>query len=266
MLNFLSHSDLRFFERIVLKSGNMARKMQLRGFSSARKEDLSIVTDADTSTQKYLVKKISARFKNAAVICEENFDYSINLMDGKKMSIVIDPIDGTAIFSMGLPFWCVSVGVFDGFRPAYGFVYSPVCGLFFRSDDENAFCNGVIIKTDKSIKPESETNVFFASELIKDYDLTAAGKIRNLGSTALHAALVAFNTKSRGIAFVGSGNLWDWAGALPILQKADAGVKYMSGKDIDFSAVAANGCRFPEVMLAYSCESFEPARNMINKR
>lgn len=244
----------------------MALKVQRRGFSSARKKDLSIVTDADTMVQNYLLKKISARFKNAAVICEENFEPDINLMNEKKMSIVIDPVDGTAIFTMGLPFWCVSLGIFDGFKPAYGFIYSPACDLFFKSDDKNAFCNGTIIKTDKSLAPESETNVFFASELIKDYDLAAAGKIRNLGSTALHAALVAHNTKSRGIAFIGGGNLWDWAGALPILEKAGAGAKYMSGNDIDFSAVAANNCRFPEVILAYSTESFEPTGKIIVKR
>jgi len=265
-LSFLSHNDLRFFEKIVLQSGSIARKLQRRGFSSARKKDSSIVTDADTSVQEYLLKKISARFKDAAIICEESFEPDIRLMDEKKMSVVIDPVDGTAIFTMGLPFWCVSLGIFDGFTPAYGFVYSPSCDLFFSSDDKNAFCNGTIIKTDKSLAPESETNVFFASELIKDYYLTTAGKIRNLGSTALHAALVAYNTKSRGIAFVGGGNLWDWAGALPILQKAGAGVKYMSGKDIDFSAVAANSCRFPEVMLAYSTENFEPARKIIAER
>ena len=240
--------------------------MQQRGFSLSRKKDLSIVTDADILIQEYLYRKISARFKDAVVICEEGFEPDINLMDEKKMSVIIDPIDGTAMLTMGLPFWCVSLGIFDGFKPVYGFIYSPACGLFFSNDDGNAFCNGTVIKTDKSLAPESETNVFFASEFIKDYDLAVVGKIRNLGSTALHAALVAYNTKSRGIAFVGGGNLWDWAGALPILQRAGADVKYMSGKDIDFSAIAANGYRFLEVMLAYSSENFEQARKMIVKR
>ncbi|MCL2026492.1 MAG: hypothetical protein FWG92_06785 [Leptospirales bacterium] len=265
-MNFLSYNDLRFFKKIVLKSGNMAHKMQRRGFSLSRKEDLSIVTNADISVHEYLLKKISARFKNAVIVCEENLAPDINLMDEKKMSVIIDPIDGTALFTMGLPFWCVSLGIFDGFRPVYGFIYSPGCGLFFNNDDNSAFCNGTVIKTDKSLAPETETNVFLASELVKEYDLVAAGKVRNLGSTALHAALVAHNTKSRGIAFVGGGCLWDWAGALPILQKAGADVKYMSGKDIDFSEIAANGYLFPEVALAYSAENFEPVRKMIVKR
>jgi myo-inositol-1(or 4)-monophosphatase len=265
-MNILSPSDLRFFAKIVLKAGKKARRIQKHGFSAARKDDASIVTEADTLAQEYLVKKISARFKDAAIICEENFDRSKNLMDKEKLSVIIDPVDGTAVFSMGLPFWCVSVGIFDGFKPAYGFIYSPGCGMFFSNDDHSAFCNGRVIKADKQLAPESETNVFFASDLLKNYELAAPGKIRNLGSTALHAVFIADNKKSRGIAFVGSGNLWDWAAAIPILQKSGAGVKYMSGREIDFSEVAANAYRFPEVMLAYSAHDFESAKKIFKAR
>ena len=262
----LSSKDLQFFKKITFAAGQKASVIQRSGFQSSRKDDTTIVTEADKSTQDYLVKKISNRFKEMNFVYEENFDRNImNMADGK-LTAIIDPIDGTAMFSMNLPFWCVSVGIFSGFEPVYGFIYSPGCNMFFYNDDENALCNEKIITADKSLIPESETNIFFASELIKTYNLTTVGKIRNLGSTALHAVLIANNIASRGLAFIGSGNLWDWAGAIPILAKANCNIKYLSERDVVFKEVAENRYEFPETLLAYSSDDFNLVKQMFELR
>lgn len=262
----LSAKEQQFFKKLVLSAGRKAAKMQRRGFTTMRKSDTTIVTEADRSIQDYLMQKISRHFNNINFVCEENFDPTVMKMSPDVLSVIIDPIDGTAMFSMRLPFWCISVGIFAGLEPKYGFIYSPGCDMLFYNDNRHAFCNGHIITADKSLVPESETNVFFASELIKKYDLAAVGKIRNLGSTALHAALIANNLYSRSLAFIGSGNLWDWAGAIPILMKANCNIRYLSGRNVDFAEIAKNRYMFPETMIAYSSDDFELIQKMFIPR
>ncbi len=249
---FLTSSDIRFFRKAVCRAGLTALRIQKTGFTASRKADSSIVTDADTTVQDMLVKKISRRFPDAAVICEENFDDSVNLMEEGRLSVIIDPVDGTAVFSTGLPCWCVSVGVYSGFRPAAGFVYSPGCGMFFHSDSEHAWLNGKIILSDQKLRPESETSIFLASENIRDMEVKVSGKIRNLGSTALHACLVAASSSTRAMVFLGEGRLWDWAGALPVLEKAGCRTGYLSGKDLDIREIAMNRYRMTEFAAACS--------------
>ena len=137
------------------------------------------------------------------------------------MSAIIDPIDGTAMFSMHLPEWCVSVGIFRGYTPVYGFVYSPGFDMLFYNDDSNAYLNGRPLKADRNISVDNETNIFSASEVSNRFIVDFPGKIRNLGSTALHACLAADNARNRTLAFIGKSNIWDWAGAVPGLKTVE---------------------------------------------
>jgi fructose-1,6-bisphosphatase/inositol monophosphatase family enzyme len=199
-----SRSDLRFLAGTVRRAGNRALAIQRGGFQVNRKSDTSIVTRADTETQDYIISSLSKRFPGINLIHEENFDSSVNSMNPDTLSAIIDPIDGTAMFSMHLPFWCVSLGIFAGYRPLYGFVYSPGCGMFFHNDDKGAFCNDRLVTADKNVPLERETNIFCATEVPREYILSTPGKIRNLGSTALHASLLSDNRRNRTIAFLGT--------------------------------------------------------------
>jgi fructose-1,6-bisphosphatase/inositol monophosphatase family enzyme len=255
-----TQSDFRFLVRTIKKAGKTALTIQRSEFQVNRKSDTSIVTRADTETQDYIINRLTKRFPGINLIHEENFDSSVNSMSPDTLSAIIDPIDGTAMFSMHLPFWCVSLGIFAGYRPLYGFVYSPGCGMFFHNDNNFAFCNGRMVTAEKNVPLERETNIFCATEVPREYILSTPGKIRNLGSTALHASLLSDNRRNRTIAFLGSGFLWDWAGAIPVLLKSGCSLRYLTGREVDFAEVAANGYRFPEIMMAYSHEDLSIVR------
>ena len=101
----------------------------------------SIVTQADIWVQNYLIEKISERFPEFQFISEEKTNHNTDF-SGDKISVIIDPIDGTAMFSMHLPIWCVSIGIFKGYTPLYGFVFSPGSDLLFYNDDNSSYLNG----------------------------------------------------------------------------------------------------------------------------
>ncbi|MFC1670522.1 inositol monophosphatase family protein [Spirochaetota bacterium] len=260
MSHLFNKKDIKFFKSLIIKAGDLAHNIQRENLYVSRKEDSSIVTDADLSVQDLLLNKISRKYKDINFISEESSNNKFNKIDNDEISVIVDPIDGTAMFSMYLPFWCVSVGIFQGYKPVYGFVYSPGSHMLFYNDDEFSYLNNEKVNVRKDLEIERETNIFYASE-VKFHKLNFPGKVRNLGSTALHACLTVDNRRNRVLAFIGKVNLWDWAGAIPIILKANGNIKYLSGKKIDYKEIFNNNFRLTDYAVAYNTDDF----NLIKK-
>lgn len=258
----ISEEDFLFIKDCVHTAGTMAREIQKRDLNPRRKNDQSIVTRADIEVQDFLVREISSRIGGINFIGEEN-----SLRGGKinedTISVIIDPVDGTAMYSMQLPVWAVSVGIFKGFAPKCGFVYSPSSDMYFYSDGCSSFLNGEKLVVDPNRIIDRETNIYYASSHPLKYDFNFAGKVRNLGSTALHACLIADNMRNRSLAFIGKSSLWDWAGAIPVLLNAGASMVYVDGTEIDYKAVVENDCTFLNDVVAYAAPDFEAIKKII---
>ena len=256
--------DFTFFKKIILSAGKLALNYQKKGLEINQKSDMTVVTQADLAVQDFLITKISDRYHNFKFIYEENFEKNIDLLDDDSITIIIDPIDGTAIYSMYLPFWCVSVAIFKGTTPLYGFIYSPETNMFFYNDNKASYLNSNPVSVSDYIPLEKETNMLSASELQGKLSINFPGKIRNFGSTALHAALVTNNKKNRIMLFVGKAYLWDWAAAIPIVLTAGGKISYLSGKKIDFQGVVKNNYKFKEFVIAYSGIEFKKIQDFFS--
>lgn len=262
----LKAEDFSFFISLIREAGDSARRMQNNSIEVNRKSDTSIVTKTDLMVQDMLIREIAARYDGLHFIHEEDNPCNASSVDENTVSVIIDPIDGTAMYSMHLPEWCVSVGIFSGFRPAYGFVYSPGFNMFFYNDNEHAYLNGRVIRAARNIPVDAETNIFCASEVQNELCVDFRGKIRNLGSTALHACLTTDSARNRTLAFIGRSNLWDWAGAIPIVVRAGGSLRYLGGGEIDYRVVIRNDFHFPDYVIAYNTDDFDSLRAIIKKR
>ncbi|MCL2155564.1 MAG: inositol monophosphatase [Leptospirales bacterium] len=263
MNSILSQSDIEFFLNLINDAGAKALHMQRETFDIRTKEDNSLVTEADFWVENFLKEKISSRFKDYQFICEESTNDKIDFSE-ETVSVIIDPIDGTAMFSMYLPIWCISIGIFKEYTPLYGFIFSPASNLLFYNDEQSSYLNGKILASDQSIEIGRETNIFYSSE-IKDLTINFPGKIRNLGSTALHAALTADNKRNRLLAFIGKSYLWDWAGAIPIILKAGVKLKYLDGSDLDYKAIVENNFKLKDYAVAYNSNDFTVIKNIFGR-
>jgi len=223
------------------------------------------VTQADILVQNELVEKISGRYPGMDFIYEENYTCSPDAgMKPGRMTAIIDPIDGTAMYSMYLPVWCISVGIFLGEQPLYGFVYSPGFDMLYYNDNDAAYLNGRRLSADREMRIDSETNLFYSSEMRPGTVINFPGKIRNIGSTALHACLTTDNRRNRVLAFIGKSFLWDWAGAIPIIGKAGGNLRYINGGEIDYRAILENGCRMRDYLVAYNTDDFTLIRKIFS--
>ncbi|MFC4908051.1 inositol monophosphatase family protein [Actinomadura gamaensis] len=162
----------------------------------------------------------------------------------------VDPIDGTANFAAGLPFFCTSVAaVVDG-EVVAGAVYDPVRDDLFAAGPDGATCNGIPLRSAGAA--EDRTGVLVtgfpnARELRRGGEeslrrfgrlVEAFATVRRPGSAALSLAHVAGGWADA--AYGVSVNAWDVAAALLLVRRA-GGVYVPLGGEPDGPDWAAPG-------------------------
>src|SRR5438067_1250192 len=118
-----SRADL---EAIARRAGAIALR-HFRRAKAERKADRTLVTAADREVEAALVAELGRLLPDAAIVGEEGA-----AREGRgSLTIVLDPIDGTAGFVAGLGTWCICIGILEDDRPAAGVVYAPVLGEMY---------------------------------------------------------------------------------------------------------------------------------------
>ncbi len=183
------------------------------------KQDGSVVTEADYALDRFLCQQIRARYPDHGIISEE----SSTGYQGRPFTWVIDPLDGTTNFALGLAYWGCSIALVAEGVPLLGVVVMPGLGLeFWALRGEGAYCDGE--RMGGPPQPVAERNSFLAvcSRSWKHLDLSAPYKGRILGSAVYDLAAVA-----QGLA-VGctqvSSRIWDVAAGWLLLCEAGRAV------------------------------------------
>ena len=91
------------------------------------------VTEADRAAEKVMRDAIRKRYPSHGILGEE-FGHE----PGDGLTWVLDPIDGTRGFVMGLLHWGTLVALFDGERPLVGVIHQPFLGETFSGDGQTA--------------------------------------------------------------------------------------------------------------------------------
>ncbi|MGC5016024.1 inositol monophosphatase family protein [Streptosporangium sp. DT93] len=95
------------------------------------------VTEHDRASEETIREIIESRVPGSTVIGEEG-----GSAGSGEIRWYVDPIDGTANFAVGLPFFCVSIAAAVGDEVVAGVVYDPVRDDEFRADLGGSWCNG----------------------------------------------------------------------------------------------------------------------------
>jgi len=132
----------------------VAGKILLKGFNSSSKEisyksRTDLVTNFDFESEKYICGAITDKFPEHSIIAEEGSSRE----GSSKFRWYIDPLDATNNFAHGIPFFCVSIGVFSTETDSMycGVVYDPVHDEMFHAiRGHGAFCNGAPIRVSQN--------------------------------------------------------------------------------------------------------------------
>ena len=209
-----------------------------------RKHDRTLVTAADREVEAFLVSALRPVFPGAGMVGEEGTRTAST--DGTHL--VIDPIDGTAAFVAGLPTWCVCFGLLRGGDPVVGVVHMPVTGETSIAIDGQAWVgdNALPALRADAVPPGDAFVLAHAKSHVRHH-LRYPGKVRSLGSTAYHIALVAQGVAEA--ALLGRVYVWDLVGPLALLRAVGGDAVTLGGAALDLAGML-DGSRSPDFAVA----------------
>ena len=196
------------------------------GIQAKFKSDRTVVTEADTAADKLIRDAIQDAYPNDGILSEEA---GTIYPEGKSVVWVIDPLDGTTNFSLGLHYWGVSIARFVVGEPDFGVLYFPLLDEVFQaSRGGGAFLNSSRLQ----VKPPDSSipATFFSccSRTQKQYDVSIRYKTRILGSAAYGLASVARGSSI--LAFEVTPKIWDFAASWLITQEAGGTIAPLNDK------------------------------------
>jgi myo-inositol-1(or 4)-monophosphatase len=111
-------------------------------------------TEADLESEKAILEILAERFPQFNIYSEE-----AGLMDkSSEYTFVVDPLDGTNNFSLGIPNFTVSIGLLKKDICVAGVIYVPLLDLTYSAEEgKGAFCNGKRIAVNKEYSFENMT-------------------------------------------------------------------------------------------------------------
>jgi myo-inositol-1(or 4)-monophosphatase len=193
------------------------------------------VTAADREAEEVMRAIVAELFPDHGVIGEEFVAHN----PGADRIWIVDPIDGTRSFIMGLPLWGTLVGFSEQGRPIIGLLDQPYIGERFWNDRNAAWFRGpaglVRCTTRKcqrlgdAILAATTPDMFSADETARFEALTAAVKMRRFGGDCYAYGMLALGQID--LVVEASLKTYDIAPLIPIIEKAGGVVTDWTGGD-----------------------------------
>lgn len=218
-----------------------------------RKSDGSEVTQADRDAQAAIIRHIRTARPHDRFLGEEDAAPEVDTpVRPDTIWWIIDPIDGTRNFIRGVPLFACSVAACSSSEPLAGAIYWPPQDTLYSAGlGLGATCDGIALRPLNAAAPpdgRSGRPVVGVPSAMNDEIRSIAlewierGVVRNLGSTALHLALVA--TGGMDAALCSDSKLWDIAAGWIMIRELGGFITAPDGSPI-----------FPRDIAAYDYSS-----------
>ncbi len=235
--NSISHEQLLRLEATLRSAGGIL----LKGFGQVegrRKGTGDVVTDMDFDVENQIGAILKELFPQWQILAEEN--------DGTKEGAihewcwVLDPLDGTLNFAMGVPFFSISLALLKSGEPVLGWVYDPIHDeMFHARQGEGAFLNNNPLRPNRRRDFDvacGASSGFIGKILLERARVDSVefarhfGKMRNLGSQALQLCYVAAGRLRACMNW--EAKLWDDAAGALLVREAGCEYSSLAGKPI----------------------------------
>ena len=211
------------------------RDRYLAGFGRAEsqwKADGTRVTDADLAISGDIFARLGASFPDDQCFSEESADHAGPIARTSEWSWVLDPIDGTNNFALGVPMTAISLALLHDGMPAYGFVYDygrrellhGGSGLGILRDDapfSAKFGRSGVDKVVAVHTPLDDRHIPALLAIVGKY------KLRAFGSGALHLSYACLGMIDACMDF--TVRVWDIGAAAAFAPETGAEIHYFNG-------------------------------------
>jgi myo-inositol-1(or 4)-monophosphatase len=213
------------------------------------KFDGTRVTAVDVAISEGIVRELTAQFPTDQYFSEELAESDSAIPVRARFSWVLDPIDGTNNFALGIAHCAISLALCENGEPVYGVVYDLSRRVLMHGGPGFGAFEGraSVLPTPREVlqeerplavstaEPTRETLIGFHSPFDKTLVPMACGvisnfKIRGLGTATLHLAYVASGVLDGCIDF--NVKIWDLAAAIPLVRAAGGEVHFLNGEQL----------------------------------
>ena len=223
--------DTALLNKAVREAGALARQMFRTELKNWTKGASSPVSEADIAVNDLLENSLRSATPDYGWLSEESVDDEARL--GKRLTWIVDPIDGTRAYLAGREDWCVSVALVEGAAPVLAAVFEPVTDeFFFAARGQGATLN------ERSVHATTGTALDFpriaGPKPLVERLRRGPGEISlypRIGSLALRLCRVAEGRLDAAFAG-GQSRDWDLAAANLIVQEANGSMTALSGDTI----------------------------------
>lgn len=196
------------------------------------KSDGTRVTPVDIAISEGIVAELKAQFPDDDFFSEELTHTDAPLPLRQRFAWILDPIDGTNNYAMGIAHCAISLGLFEAGQPVYGVVYDLARRTLIHGGPGFGLFDGDRPARVMTQPPDSQTLLGFHSPYDKTFarDATALVqnfKIRGLGSSTLHLAYVAVGILGGTVDH--NVRIWDIAAAVPLCLAGGGCVEFLNG-------------------------------------
>jgi myo-inositol-1(or 4)-monophosphatase len=223
--------DAVLLKDTVREAGALAQSMFRTELKKWTKGASSPVSEADIAVNDLLEARLRTATPDYGWLSEESADDDSRL--SRRLTWIVDPIDGTRNYLNGHDDWCVSVALVEDASPVLAAVFAPTSDeFFFAARGRGTTLNGAAVQA----APGSALDfarVAGPKPMVERLN-TAGGEIRlhpRIGSLALRLCRVAHGALDAAFAG-GNSHDWDLAAADLIVQEADGRMSDLSGEPI----------------------------------
>ena len=216
---------IEFATQLAYQAGQVLLEYLARDTPTRLKSDHSVVTQADLAADTLISEAIQRQYPGDLILSEEIQPQLDRNPPGAVW--IIDPLDGTTNFSLGLPFWGISIARIVGGNPETAVIYFPKLEELYRAErGHGAQFNGRPLV----VKPPAQDQhaAFFSccSRTYRYYQIRIPYKPRILGAATYSLCSVA-----RGIALIGfeaTPKIWDIAATWLLVSEAGGAIESLN--------------------------------------
>jgi len=137
---------------IVIAAGKTIMEFFMESYQVTEKSPDNPVTDADLAADRLLRERLGNILPQAGWLSEETIDDLERLR--RPLTWIVDPLDGTKEFVLGIPEFSVSVALVSDSQPILGIIYNPASaelytclkgsGVYLNEEPVRVSNNGVL--------------------------------------------------------------------------------------------------------------------------
>lgn len=201
---------------------------QETGLEGKFKFDRTVVTEADLASDHFIWETIRNQYPNDLILSEER-QTVIPEWDDQAVWVV-DPLDGTTNFSLGIAIWGILITRLINGYPTTTVAYFPVIDeLYWAESGAGAFLNGIDLEV--HLPTQNHTSPFFncCSRTVRRYRVDVPYKMRIFGSAAYSFCSLAKGAAI--VSFEAAPKIWDIAGSWLMVQEAGGEIGITQGDE-----------------------------------